>query len=132
MSRGGSGYSAAILAAFGRERRRARIRRRRGGRRPARACRSCGIEVVEGDLAAGARGKGPFDVILVNGAFESRPDALIAQLAEGGRLVGVEAQAGLEEAVLIEKSAAGISRRTLFETRAAAIEAFRRAPSFAF
>ena len=63
-----------------------------------------GIEVVKGDLAAGAQGKGPFDVILVNGAFESQPDALIAQLAEGGRLVGVEARAGAQEAMLIEKS----------------------------
>jgi protein-L-isoaspartate O-methyltransferase len=57
---------------------------------------------------------------------------LIAQLAEGGRLVGVEARPGAQEAVLIEKSGAGISRRTLFETRVATIEAFRRAPSFAF
>lgn len=129
---GGSGYSAAILEQLG-----ASVVALESDAGAAEAARRAlaghvGIEVVEGDLAAGARGKGPFDVILVNGAFESRPDALIAQLADGGRLVGIEARAGAQEAALIEKSGAGISRRTLFETRAATIEAFRPAPSFAF
>jgi len=132
---GGSGYSAAILEQLG-----ASVVALESDPGAAEAARRAlaghaAIEVVEGDLAAGARERGPFDVILVNGAFESLPEALVAQLAEGGRLVGVEAQAGArdaQEAVLIERSAAGISRRTLFETRAAAIEAFRRAPSFAF
>ena len=132
---GGSGYSAAILEQLG-----ASVVALESDPGAAEAAQRAlaghaGIEVVEGDLAAGARARGPFDVILVNGAFESLPEALVAQLAEGGRLVGVEARAGAQdaqEAVLIERSAAGISRRTLFETRAAAIEAFRRAPSFAF
>jgi protein-L-isoaspartate(D-aspartate) O-methyltransferase len=129
---GGSGYSAAILEQLG-----ARVVALESDAGAAEAARRAlagraAIEVVEGDLLTGARDRGPFDVILVNGAYESRPDALIAQLAEGGRFVGVEAQPGAEEAVLVEKSAAGISQRTLFETRAAAIEAFRRAPSFAF
>ena len=43
-----------------------------------------GIEVVEGDLAAGAKGRGPFDVIVVEGAFEVAPEALLAELAENG------------------------------------------------
>jgi protein-L-isoaspartate(D-aspartate) O-methyltransferase len=129
---GGSGYSAAILERMGASV--VALESDAGGADAARRALKdrAGIEVVVGDLAAGAPDKGPFDVILVNGAYESPPDALIAQLAEGGRLVGVEAQSGAQEAVLIEKSAAGISRRTLFETRVATIEAFRLAPSFAF
>jgi protein-L-isoaspartate(D-aspartate) O-methyltransferase len=129
---GGSGYSAAILEQLGGSV--VALESDAGAADAARRALAghAGIEVVEGDLASGAKDRGPFDVILVNGAYESQPDGLIAQLAEGGRLVGVEAQPGAEEAVLVEKSAAGISRRTLFETRAAAIEAFRRAPSFAF
>jgi protein-L-isoaspartate(D-aspartate) O-methyltransferase len=129
---GGSGYSAAILEQLG-----ASVVALESDAGAADAARRAlaghaGIEVVEGDLALGAQGKGPFDVILVNGAFESRPDALIAQLAEGGRLVGVEARDGAQEGVLIEKSGAGISQRALFETQAATIEAFRPAPSFVF
>ncbi len=129
---GGSGYSAAILEQMG-----ASVVALESDAGAADAARRAlgghaGVDIVEGDLAAGAPTRAPFDVILVNGAFESLPDALIAQLADNGRLVGVEAQTGAQEAVLIEKSAAGISRRALFETRAAAIEAFRRPPSFAF
>ncbi len=129
---GGSGYSAAILENLG-----ARVVALESDAGAAEAARrvlagKAGIEIVVGDLAAGAPGKGPFDVILINGAYECLPDALIAQLAVGGRLVGIEARDGAQEAVLIEKSAAGISQRTLFETRAATIDEFRRAPSFAF
>jgi protein-L-isoaspartate(D-aspartate) O-methyltransferase len=129
---GGSGYSAAILERMG-----ARVVALESDAGAADAARRAladrtEIEVVVGDLAAGAPDKGPFDVILVNGAYESPPDALIAQLAEGGRFVGVEGQAGAQEAVLVEKSAAGVSRRALFETRVAVLDAFRRAPSFAF
>jgi protein-L-isoaspartate(D-aspartate) O-methyltransferase len=128
---GGSGYSAALLEQLG-----ARVVAVESDSGAAEAARRAlagrdAIEVVEGDLAAVA-GKGPFDVILVNGAFETLPDALTALLTEGGRLVGVEAANGVQEAALFEKSATGISRRALFETRAAVIEAFRRAPAFAF
>lgn len=129
---GGSGYSAAILERLG-----ARVVALESDAGAAEAARSvlaghAGIELVAGDLATGAQAKGPFDVILINGAFEFLPEALIAQLAQGGRLVGVEAHPGAQEAVLIERSSAGLSRRTLFETHATTIEAFRRAPSFAF
>jgi protein-L-isoaspartate(D-aspartate) O-methyltransferase len=124
---GGSGYSASILAQLG-----ANVIALESDAGAAEAARQLlvGVEVVVGDLTAGAPGRGPFDAILVNGGFEILPEALVAQLASGGRLVGVDASA--QEAVLIEKSAAGVSRRGLFDAHAATIQAFRRAPSFAF
>jgi protein-L-isoaspartate(D-aspartate) O-methyltransferase len=127
---GGSGYSAAILNQLG-----ASVIALESDAGAAEAARQlladrAGIEVVVGDLTAGASGRGPFDVVLVNGAFETFPEALVAQLATGGRLVGVDA--GAQEAVLIEKSAAGVSRRGLFDAHAAKIQEFRRAPNFAF
>jgi protein-L-isoaspartate(D-aspartate) O-methyltransferase len=131
---GGSGYSAAILAQLG-----AGVIALESDDGAAEAARQlladrAGIEVVVGDLAAAAPGRGPFDVILINGAFEILPEALIERLAVGGRLVGVDASAGAgaQEAVIIEKSSAGVSRRALFDAHAATIQAFRRAPSFAF
>ena len=42
--------------------------------------------VLEGPLVEGAAQAGPFDVILVEGAVQTVPDALLAQLAEGGRI----------------------------------------------
>jgi protein-L-isoaspartate(D-aspartate) O-methyltransferase len=45
------------------------------------------ISVVTGDGRLGLPDKAPFDVIHVGAASPSRPDALIAQLATGGRLI---------------------------------------------
>ena len=45
------------------------------------------ISVVTGDGRLGLPDKAPFDVIHVGAASPSRPDALIAQLAPGGRLI---------------------------------------------
>src|SRR6266702_4273648 len=47
------------------------------------------VEVVQGGLVEGVKGQAPFDVIFVNGAIEHAPETLLAQLAEGGRLVAV-------------------------------------------
>src|SRR5205807_1785661 len=42
------------------------------------------ISVVTGPLTAGWAAGGPYDVIMLEGATELRPDSLIAQLKEGG------------------------------------------------
>ena len=53
------------------------------------------VAVVEGPLAEGAAKHGPYDVILVEGAVEHMPDALTAQLREGGRIVAIFAEGAL-------------------------------------
>jgi len=45
---------------------------------------------LTGDPAKGAAGQGPYDLILVDGCIEKRPDALLAQLKEGGRLAAIQ------------------------------------------
>jgi protein-L-isoaspartate(D-aspartate) O-methyltransferase len=129
---GGAGYGAAILERLG-----AQVVALETDPGAAAAARKlldgrAAIEVVEGDLAAGAKGRGPFDVIVVEGAFETLPEALLAELGEKGRLVGIDAREGAPEAAVIERIAGGLGRRGLFETRAATLEAFKRVPSFAF
>ncbi len=130
---GGSGYSAAILEQLG-----ASVVALESDAGAADAARRAlaghaGIEVVEGDLASGARGQGA-----VRRHSRQRrlrePAGGLDRAARRRRPPRRRrgATEALEEAVLIEKSAAGISRRSLFETRVATIEAFRRAPSFAF
>ena len=52
------------------------------------------VAVVQGSLAQGAAQHAPFDVIVVQGAVEHIPAALIEQLAEGGRIVVVFSQKG--------------------------------------
>jgi protein-L-isoaspartate(D-aspartate) O-methyltransferase len=129
---GGSGYSAALLDCLGASV--VAVESDRGAAQFAREALAgrAGVEVVEGELAAGAHGKGPFDVILVNGAFETTPRALLGQLATGGRLVGVDARTVSPRGVIIDKSSVGFSERSLFDARADVLEAFRRTPGFAF
>ena len=129
---GGSGYSAALLDHLGASV--IAVESDRGAAQFAREALAgrAGVEVVEGELAAGAPGKGPFDVILVNGAFETTPRALLDQLASGGRLVGVDARTGSPRGAIIDKSQVGFSERSLFDAKADVLEAFRRTPGFVF
>ena len=46
-----------------------------------------GVELVEGPLEAGAPAHAPYDVLMIDGAVEFVPDALIEQLAPDGRVV---------------------------------------------
>jgi len=129
---GGSGYSAVLLQHMG-----AAVVVVESDPRTVRfvreaLARHAGAEVVEGKLAEGLPAKAPFDVILINGAFETTPTALIGQLAVGGRLVGIDARSGSPRGVIIDKSAAGYSERSLFDATAEVLDAFRRAPSFVF
>ena len=52
------------------------------------------VAFISGTLTAGAGAQGPFDVIIVNGGMEVVPDTLIGQLAEGGRLLGINRRFG--------------------------------------
>lgn len=42
--------------------------------------------VIEGPLAAGAAKHGPYDAIVIEGAAEQVPEAILAQLKDGGRI----------------------------------------------
>jgi len=48
------------------------------------------VVLTQGSLIEGFAGEAPYDVIFVNGGIESEPVNLIAQLAEGGRLVAFQ------------------------------------------
>ena len=129
---GGSGYTAALLHHMG-----AKVVALESDRGALEAARQAlagrpDIEIVEGELAAGAADKAPFGAIIVDGAFATAPIALLDQLAKGGRLVGVDARTDARRAVMIDRSASGFSERTLFETTADVLDGFARAPTFAF
>jgi len=90
------------------------------------------VTVIEGPLEGGAAHLGPFNVIVVEGAFRIQPDGLLGQLAEGGRLVGIDAIMGAPQGALYERRGAGVSRRALFEAFADTLDGFQPAASFAF
>ncbi|MBL8663861.1 MAG: protein-L-isoaspartate O-methyltransferase [Candidatus Odyssella sp.] len=89
--------------------------------------------VVEGRLADGYPKHGPYDIVFVNGAVEEFPQALIEQLAEGGRLVGIRRTgAGPGAAMLLLKRRGAVAGRTLFEAATPYLAGFAPKPRFVF
>ncbi|MDB5569247.1 MAG: protein-L-isoaspartate O-methyltransferase [Hyphomicrobiales bacterium] len=91
---------------------------------------------VAGDLAAGVSGAPGWDVIFVNGAVEARPEALLASLAHGGRLLAVQSGPGSThgagKVTIWEKINGAYGNRPLFDAAADVLPGFARAPAFAF
>jgi len=127
---GGSGYGAAILEAMGAKV--VLLESDAGAAEVAKTELHNRVKVVMGPLDSGAAALGPFDLIVVEGAFAIVPHTLLALLADPGRLVGVDASSEPSEAVLYEKAGGAIGRRVLFETKADVLDGFRRGVSFVF
>jgi protein-L-isoaspartate(D-aspartate) O-methyltransferase len=85
----GSGYQAAILARLAREV--VSIERYRtladAARERLKTLGYTNVTIRSGDGMAGAPDLAPFDRIMVTAAAEQVPEALVAQLAEGGKMV---------------------------------------------
>jgi protein-L-isoaspartate(D-aspartate) O-methyltransferase len=127
---GGSGYGAALLAAMGAKV--VLLESDAGAAEVAKAELHNHVNVIAGPLDSGAAALGPFDLIVVEGAFGVLPDRLIGLLADPGRLVGIDASSDSSQAVVYEKNGGGISRRVLFETKAQLLDGFKPEVSFAF
>jgi protein-L-isoaspartate(D-aspartate) O-methyltransferase len=129
---GGSGYGAALLAAMG-----AKVVLLESDTGAAEKAQSelhnrASVTVVVGPLDSAAAALGPFDLIVVEGAFGLYPDSLIALMADPGRLVGIDSSSEPSQAVIYEKSTGGLSRRALFETKTEILDGFKPRLSFAF
>lgn len=82
------------------------------------------ITFQHGAPAAGHAPAGPYDVILIEGSVEHIPDALVSQLAPGGRLVTILKDGALGRATVLTKSGTAVSARTAFEAGAALLPGF--------
>lgn len=127
---GGYGYGAALMAELG-----ARVtavesvpalaaeaRQRLDGR----------AEIVEGPVARGAPDKGPYDAILINGRVETRPQALLEQLADDGRLVCVLGPERAAKATVFVRAGDAFGSRPLFGASLPGLSAFAAEAGFAF
>jgi protein-L-isoaspartate(D-aspartate) O-methyltransferase len=88
--------------------------------------------VVEGPLDAGCVRHAPYNVLYLEGAVEQVPPALTAQLADGGRMLGVLLDRGVGRATLWVKSGGALSRRVLFDANVAPLPGFAAPPRFVF
>jgi protein-L-isoaspartate(D-aspartate) O-methyltransferase len=74
------------------------------------------VDVRIGDGYKGWPDKAPFDAVIVTAAPETVPQALVDQLAEGGRMV-LPVGVGIQELLLIEKKNGKVSRRHVTSVR---------------
>ena len=128
---GGLGYSAALLSGLA-----GQVAARESGAARCAAMRTAlapfaNVRVAEEPLTGGSD---RYDVILLNGSYAAGIEPLLAQLAEGGRLLAVRSATGgsLGQAVRFEKTGASAGLRPLFDARAPVLEGFAAAAAFAF
>jgi protein-L-isoaspartate(D-aspartate) O-methyltransferase len=99
--------------------------------------RNLGITNVQqfvGAMEEGSAALGPYDVILIEGAVQKVPTAILDQLAEGGRLATViAAPTGmLGVGQLLVKEGGVASGRALFDAGTPALPGFAPPPRFTF
>ncbi len=96
-----------------------------------------GISIQTGPLAGGHAKGAPYDVIVVDGAIEAMPDALVAQLKVGGRAVfasvdGAGAGRGVTRLSVGARSAGGFGARAFADSEAVALPGFAVPKGFTF
>lgn len=89
------------------------------------------VQVCEGPLEAGAPG-GPFDAIVIDGAVEQLPDAIVAQLAEGGRLAAAIDDRGVTRLAVGRRGGSGFAPIPFADASAVRLPGFARPRAFVF
>ena len=87
--------------------------------------------VIEAPLTEGSPKHGPYDGILLQGAVEEMPAAILDQLKEGGRIVAIFMEGALGECRVGIKVDGRVSWRMAFNATAPVLPGFAKAPSFA-
>jgi len=90
------------------------------------------IRWIEGPLTAGAPDAAPYGRIIIDGAIETLPDALAAQLAEGGRLIAARREGAVARLVQGIKAGGAIALRSFADMDVAPLPGFAAPAGFRF
>jgi protein-L-isoaspartate(D-aspartate) O-methyltransferase len=123
----GTGYSAAVLERIGLE-----VTTLVCSATLAAAARELGVAVVEGPLEAGHAARAPYQQILLDGAVEYIPDAIIEQIADGGRLGGAMVDRGNTRLVIGRKAGGAFGTLSVGDAGVPALPGFSRPKEFTF
>ena len=88
--------------------------------------------VQAGPLEEGVAEHGPFDAILVEGAIETLPHKIEAQLKVGGRIAAIFAEGAGGQARLGLRTPQGIAWRRIFDATAPVLPGFAATKAFVF
>lgn len=88
--------------------------------------------VVSGPLAAGWQQGARYDAILLEGASEVVPDALLAQLKDGGRLLAILASGPMGKATIYRMAGGRVTAQPLFDAAARVLPGFVKPAAFVF
>lgn len=122
-----TGYSAAVLAAMG-----MKVTALESDPALAAAARAAGVPVVEGPLPAGWPAAAPYDLVLFEGAIETLPAAIAAQIAPTGCAAAIVRIDGVGHAHAGPVVGDRIAGRAFLEIAAKPLPGFRRTREFAF
>jgi protein-L-isoaspartate(D-aspartate) O-methyltransferase len=90
------------------------------------------VERVTGPLQDGWATGAPYDIILIDGAVETIPPALVKQLAEGGRLAAAVLEAGVSRLSIGRRVGDAFGMAAFADAAAVALPGFAPPPSFTF
>ena len=94
--------------------------------------KSAAVATEIGDLSKGLPKQAPFDIILIDGAVEEIPAALVAQLAPHGRLAGAIVDRGVTRLAIGQAADGALGLRTLADADLAVLPGFDRPRAFTF
>ena len=123
----GTGYSAALLRAIGLD-----VVALESDEALAAAADTAGVETVVGELSNGWANGAPYDFILLDGAVEEVPAALVGQLRDGGRLAGAVADRSVSRLVIGRVSGGTLGLRTIADADVDGLPGFERPRAFTF
>lgn len=123
----GTGYSAAVLGAMG-----LKVVAIESSADLIGRARKLGVKLIKGVLAAGHVQGAPYDHILIDGAVEVIPDAIVRQLADGGHLGAALADRGITRLIVGRKSGGAFGYLSIADAGVPALPGFSRPKEFAF
>ena len=90
------------------------------------------VELVQGPLNAGWAGRAPYDLMVVDGAVEELPAALVDQVKPGGRVVSGVVDRGVTRLAMGRRTEGGFALADFMDIECTELPGFRRLRTFTF
>ena len=88
------------------------------------------VAVMQGALRDGAAKSAPYDIVMIQGAVEVVPDAILAQLRDGGRIACIFAEGALGVVRIGHKIDGAVNWRYAFNAGAPVLSGFQKEAAF--